>query len=339
MATPHVQPPQGPDAIMQMLQAAQVTAILASSIELGLFAKLAEGEGTADAIASRIGCPPRSTRVLLNALSVVGLVAKQGVTYALTPLSSEHLVPGKPMYLGDAASLFASPMSWEGRARFADVVKNDGTVLAEHAETPKNAFWETFAKSSAFMSFPAVAVLDGVLAPWFAARPKVRVLDIACGSGIYGYTLAKRANVELTLLDWPNVLVETKKWAPRLGVNVARARYIEGSFFDVDFQGPYDLILLSNVYHHFDPPTCRSLTRKVAAALAPGGRVAVQDLVTDGDAPAATMFSTIMLMWTRKGESYATGDYKGWFAEAGLGAPEVHPSQGLPSVWMLADKK
>jgi 2-polyprenyl-3-methyl-5-hydroxy-6-metoxy-1,4-benzoquinol methylase len=322
-----------------MLQAAQVTAILASGIELGLFAKLAEGEGTADAIASRIGCPARSTRILLNALSVVGLIAKQGAKYALTPLSSEHLVPGKPMYLGDAASLFVSPMSWEGRARFTDIVKNGGTVLAEHAETPKHSFWETFAKSSAFMAFPAVAVLDRVLAPWFATRQKVRVLDIACGSGIYGYTLAKRANVELTLLDWPNVLVETKKWAPRLEVNAARAKYIEGSLFDVDFQGPYDLIVLSHVYHHFDPPTCRSLTRKVAAALAPGGRVAVQDFVTDGDGPPAAMFSLVMLMWTRQGESYASADYKAWLAEAGFGAPEVHPSQGLPSVWMVADKK
>jgi cyclopropane fatty-acyl-phospholipid synthase-like methyltransferase len=54
----------------------------------------------------------------------------------------------------------------------------------------------------------------------------------------------------------------------------------------VDYRGPYDLILLSHVYHHFEPPACRALTGKVAAALAPGGRVAVHDCLAADDNPA-----------------------------------------------------
>ena len=63
------------------------------------------------------------------------------------------------------------------------------------------------------MAAPAAAALDEALTSWLGARPKVRVLDVAAGSGLYGFTLAKHPNVQLTSLDWPNVLQETKEWA------------------------------------------------------------------------------------------------------------------------------
>ena len=116
--------------------------------------------------------------------------------------------------------------------------------------------------------------------------------------------------------------------------------YKAGNLFEVDYAGPYDLILLSHVYHHFDAPTCATLTKKVASALAPGGRIAVQDMVYDPklDNPGAAMFSVVMLMWTQKGESFSLADYTKWFAEAGLATPEPHPSQGMPASWLIADK-
>jgi 2-polyprenyl-3-methyl-5-hydroxy-6-metoxy-1,4-benzoquinol methylase len=230
---------------------------------------------------------------------------------------------------------------WNGFQRFADAVKNDGTILPEHAETPRNPFWEEFAKGSAAMAGPASQVLDGLVSSFIASRPKVRVLDIAAGSGMYGYALAKHPNVELTSLDWPNVLVETKEWGKRLGIDMARVRTIEGSLFDVDYQGPYDLVLLSHVYHHFDRATCLGLTQKVAKALAPGGRVAIQDMIVDSELsnPGAVLFSAAMLVWTRKGEAYSERDYKQWLADSGLAWGGIHASAGMPSSWVFAHKR
>jgi hypothetical protein len=51
------------------------------------------------------------------------------------------------------------------------------------------------------------------------------------------------------------------------------------------------------------------------------------------------MFSMIMLMWTHKGESFTLADYTQWFVDAGLSAPEVHPSQGMPSAWLVGGKR
>ena len=330
----------GPMAVMQMLQGAQVTGILTAGLELNVFQNLAEGPLDARATAERIACPERSTRILLDALSVLGLLAKEGATYRLTPMASDHLVPGKPMFLGDVRGIFASDVWWAAIPRLSEAVRRGGTILDTHAETPQHPFWEKFAQSSAALAFPGSMVLDALVGTWIASKPTCRVLDIAAGSGIYGFMLAKHPNVELTSLDWPNVLEQTRGWAGRLGVDANRVKYLPGNLFETEYGGPYDLILLSHVYHHFDAPTNASLTKRVAAALAPGGRIAVQDMVYDvalGN-PGAAMFSVVMLMWTQKGESFTLADYTRWFADAGLSAPEAHASQGMPATWLLGQK-
>ena len=334
----------GPAKLMQMIQGAQVTALITAAVDLGVFAVVAKGARTTQQIADGIKAPARSTAVLLDGLAVVGLLTKKSGSYENMPLAEDHLVPGKPMYMGDVTGIFASPVMWAGHQRLAEAVRNDGTVMPEHAETPKHPFWEAFARSSASLAFPTAQMMTAMLGDWIAKRApggRVRAIDIAAGSGIYGLSLAKLPNVDVTLLDWPNVLVETKKWAERLGADASRVHYIEGNLFDVDYRGPYDLAVLSHVYHHFDDATCVALTKKVAAALAPGGRVAINDFLYDESLanPMAAMFRATMLIWTRKGTTYTEADYRRWLGEAGLAVVEVKPSAGMPSTIVLAEKR
>jgi C-methyltransferase len=332
--------PQGPAAMMQMFQAASVTGLVAAGIRLGAFAALSHGPLSAAAVGERLQCPARSTRVLLDGLAVIGLVKKDGETYSLLPLARDHLVPGQPMYMGDVVGIFASPMIWGALPRLADAVRAGGTVMESHAETPANTFWETFAESSGSLAFPASMALGALAEGLLARRPKPRVLDIACGSGIYGYSLLKNPSVELTLLDWPNVLEKTRAWGKKVGADMARVRFIEGNLFEADYGGPYDLIVLSHVYHHFNAETCIALTRKASAALSSEGHVAVQDFLGNPDLsnPAAAMFSVTMLMWTRNGEAHTADDYRRFFGEGGLKAPEIHATPGMPTNWLIAQK-
>jgi C-methyltransferase len=332
--------PQGPAAIFQMLNAAQVTALLTSGVELGFFAKLDGAAATADELATRIGCPARTTRMLAEALTVIGLCEKNAGKYRLSPLAAETLVPGRPAYIGDMTGILGSPMMWQGLSRLGEAVRAGGSVLEQHAETPENPFWETFATSSGSVSMVSSQLLGGLLGGFIAGKKgPVRVLDIAAGSGIYGYSLCKAyPNVELTALDWPNVLEKTREWGQRLGIDASRVHYLAGNLFEVDFGGPYDVILASHIYHHFDPATCLALTRKIAGALAPRGRVAVHEFLTDGDNPAGIMFAITMLVSTRKGTAYTHADFRGWFAEAGLASPTVHPNVGLPTSFLVGEK-
>jgi len=66
-------------------------------------------------------------------------------------------------------------------------------------------------------------------------------------------------------------------------------------------------VLITNFLHHFDPPTCTTFMRKVHAALKPGGRAAIAELVPNPDRvtpPTAAAFSMMMLATTPAGDAY-----------------------------------
>ena len=54
---------------------------------------------------------------------------------------------------------------------------------------------------------------------------------------------------------------------------------IEGSAFEVEFGGNYDVVLITNFHHHFSPPTIETLMRKVPGALKPDGLAVTLEFV------------------------------------------------------------
>jgi hypothetical protein len=68
--------------------------------------------------------------------------------------------------------------------------------------------------------------------------------------------------------------------------------------------------------------------------------VAVNDFVTGPglENPGATMFSLVMLVWTRSGMAYSQDDYTAWMLEAGLGRPSAHPMLGMPNTWLISER-
>jgi C-methyltransferase len=177
------------------------------------------------------------------------------------------------------------------------------------------------------------------VAPFTETRSPLRILDVACGSGIYGATAAgEREDAHVTFLDWPNVLPKTKAWAERFGV-ADRASYLAGDMFSVPLAGPYDLATASHIFHHFSREQCVALMRRIAGTLAPEGRIAIHDFIgTDSPAqdPAAALFSVIMLVRTQRGQTYAYGDYQEWLRDAGFDKIELHGIPGLPTRLIVA---
>ena len=109
------------------------------------------------------------------------------------------------------------------------------------------------------------------------------VLDVAAGHGLFGITIANRyPQAHVTALDWANVLAVATENARQAGV-AERHALRPGSAFDVEWGGPYDIVLLTNFLHHFDVPTCEKLAAKAHAALAPGGRAITLEFIPEAD--------------------------------------------------------
>jgi ubiquinone/menaquinone biosynthesis C-methylase UbiE len=194
--------------------------------------------------------------------------------------------------------------------------------------------WVRFARAMApMMSAAAKAVVDAVEVD--PARP-LRVLDVAAGHGMFGITFGRRhPRAAITALDWPAVLEVARENARAAGLD-ERFRTIAGSAFDAELAGPYDLVLVSNFLHHFDPPTCERFMARVREALAPGGRAVTVEFVPDEGRvtpPHAAMFSLVMLCSTPAGDAYTFAELDAMFRHAGLTRSELRvPGPGGPQV-------
>jgi SAM-dependent methyltransferase len=116
---------------------------------------------------------------------------------------------------------------------------------------------------------------------------------------------------------------------------------IEGDAFQVEFGGPYDMILVTNFFHHFDRATCEGLMRKILNALAPGGRCVTLDFVPNEDRvspPAPASFAMNMLGGTPSGDAYTFAEYDSMFRNAGFGSSTKHDLPRGPQSVILTQR-
>ena len=329
-----------PQLFFQTINAHQQTEALKAAIELELFTAIGEGNTTAPQLAQRCQASEKGMRILCDFLTIHGMLTKDGDQYGLTLDSATFLDKRSPAYLGGTVEFLCSPMLTEGAKHIAEAVRKGGTVMEnEGTIAPENPVWVKFARAmGAMMALPAQ--LMAKLVDPNPAR-KLKILDIAAGHGLFGIAFAtNNPQAEITALDWKPVLAVAKENAQKVGV-ADRYNTIDGSAFDVEFGSGYDLILLTNFLHHFDPPTCETLLRKVHAALADGGRAVTLEFIPNEDRvtpPDAAGFSMMMLTSTPSGDAYTFSDLEKMFASAGFSRSTLHPLPPTIQAVVISDK-
>ena len=320
---------QGPSPALffDTISAYQRTEALRAAIELDLFSFVAAGRRTATELAEGCQANARGIRILADYLTIIGFLQKHGDRYELTGDSRAFLDRSSPAYVGDAARFMLAP---EMRASFHQLtaaVRRGGTAVSDQGTvSDDNPIWVEFARAMApLMQMPARLLAD--LVGGDAGQP-LRVLDVAAGHGVHGITIADcYPQAHVTALDWANVLAVAEENARRAGLD-GRYALRPGSAFDVDWGGPYDIVLLTNFLHHFDVPTCDKLAAKAYAALAPGGRALTLDFIPEPDRitpPPTASFALVMLATTAHGDAYTFEEYQLMFARAGFSRSEFHP--------------
>ena len=316
-----------PQLVFDTLLAFQRSAALRAAIELDLFRAIGEGINDTASLARRCAASERGMRILCDYLTVIGFLQKSDGHYAHTPTSAAFLDPRSPACVASISRFLTDPAMSAACNDLTTIVRTGTTVMPGEASVePENPVWVEFAQSMAPMMAPMAAPLGGIVLEGLAGP--VRVLDIAAGHGLFGIEVAKQnPQAHIVAQDWAPVLEVARENARKAGV-AGRFETLPGSAFDVDFRGPYDIILLTNFLHHFDPPTCVSLLRKVREALKPGGRAAALEFVPNEDRvspPMAAGFSLTMLTTTPKGDAYTFRQLEAMYREAGFPRVTEHP--------------
>lgn len=329
-----------PERIFNTLSAYQQTAALRSGVELDVFTRIDEGYTTPDTLAAQIGASSKGVRVLCDFLTIMGYLEKYEGRYSLTPEAALFLSRNSHAYMGTMIGFLANERAQSGFAKLTEAVKRGGTAMTNgDNRKPNDEIWVSFARSMAPLTVPSSLFIANLLNSQ-AGRP-CRVLDIAAGHGMYGITVAKQnPAAQVTALGWPPVLEVARENAEKHGV-ASRYSTKAGSVFETDLGTGYDFILLTNIFHHFDPPTCERLMRRVYDALKPGGYAVTLEFVPNEDRvtpPTTAAFSMNMLTFTDDGDAYTFAEYSRMFENAGFAKSTLHPVPEMPEQVILTQK-
>ena len=329
-----------PERIFNALNAYEDTAVLKTAIDLDVFTAIEEGANTAADLARRVNAAERGVRILCDNLVIMELLIKVDGQYSLTQESALFLNRKSPACLASMSQFLGSERHRENFDRLTEAVRKGGSAGNWGDNTkPNDELWTLFARSMAPLTVPAAEFISGLLRA--EEGGPMRVLDIAAGHGMYGVTLArKNPKAEIVAVDWPAVLEVAQENARKLGV-AERYSVRAGSAFDADLGRAYDYALLTNIFHHFDIPTCETLMRRVFAALKPGGKAITLEFVPNEDRvtpPTTARFSLVMLANTDAGDAYTFSEYEKMFRNAGFAKSTLHPVPDMPQQVVVSEK-
>jgi ubiquinone/menaquinone biosynthesis C-methylase UbiE len=302
------------------------TSAMLAATRLDLFTWIAEGKASVAALAEACGAEERSIRALCDFLVVDRHLERVPDGYRLTAASATFLDKRSPAYMGAIADFLASPQNREQALSDPLAFMQRAARRPAGNLEPENPVWVAYARAMTPLSLPAAKATAAVLAPLMSDARSI--LDIAAGSGMFGIEMLRALpEAHVTALDWPAVLEVAKANAGRRKV-ADRLALLPGSALELDLGTDYDLVMLPNFLHHFDEATNIALLRRVRAALALGGRIAVIEFLRDEDTvppePIAT-FALMMRATTPAGDAYAVSELERMVHAAGFDDTALTP--------------
>jgi SAM-dependent methyltransferase len=296
---------------------------LATAYELDLFTRLSGTHGrTIDELAADLGVAARPAELLLTACASIGLLERRDGRYVNSTLAEEFLVAGKPYHFGGWVQMLDRrlypawgmlskavrtnrPTSWNPDEQAHLFDGEDPLMLA--------LFWEAMHSVSTFTARTLGEHVD--------LSASTALLDLGGGSGAYDIELCRAyPDLRATVLDLPAACEIAATKVASAGLD-GRIAVVPGDFLaDPELPPGHDVVLLSMIMHDWTPEQDRMILRKCFAALPPGGRVIISELLVDDEKtgpPAAALMSLNMLVET-VGRNYTPAEYGQWLREAGF---------------------
>jgi SAM-dependent methyltransferase len=329
---------------MQLIWGVPIAGIVKGAVDLQLFDFLSKSPGaSADQVAAGLHLDRRGAHILLEATVALQLTTRSGEGYQTTPETEQFLVRTSPSYQGDLIQLMGAPAMWNCYAHLAEATRAGGSTVADRADAADYSLWEEFAEVTVRVATLGGQALATLLASRLASDRELRVLDVACGTGMYGLGVAQRfRSSSLVCVDGERVLQRTRRNAERLSL-LDRTHFIAADMFSGDLGGSYDVVIASHVFHHFDDEQSGLLLQRLAKATRPGGLIVIHDwVIKDGAAAVATpepvLFATTMLVSTRGGDTYTSGRFRDLLQRNGFEAPEEVQVPRMPTTFILAKR-
>ena len=160
------------------------------------------------------------------------------------------------------------------------------------------------------------------------------VCDVAGGRGtLLAEILVRHPKLRAILFDAPRVVAQAGLVLGARGVD-DRVTRVAGSFFEREIPGGADAYLLKNILHDWGDEACVRILGNVRAAMAPGTKLLVCEVVLEpaSDDYIGSLIDVHMMVVCEGGRERSAGEFRGLFAKSGFRVDEVRPLAGLASL-------
>lgn len=302
------------------------TRSIMAGVRLGIFEAIGESTKTSTELARTLSLDERSLDLLLRTLAFADYLVQRGDGFALSPLSRRTMLRESPMSL--VGFIEWNYTHWEIIEQLEALVQT-GRGVEFHRTLDDPRAWAHYQRAM----FEITRLEAPVLVPRIPVRRgATRLLDVGGSHGILGALVCRRhPPLRSTVVDLAPALPHAMALAREAGIDDVVA-HREGNALEGDLGGDYDVAIVSNLLHHFQPAEIARIIGRLRAALRPGGTMAIWEMerpkrgspVSDGD--GAALFFAI----TSTGGTYRGTDYVGWLGGAGFTRIKVSRPRLLP---------
>jgi SAM-dependent methyltransferase len=304
-------PAPNPDLVYSLYANGWKPQLVRIALLVDVFTPLADGPADVHTVAHACGCDVFGIRTLLDYLSSLQLLEREGTTYALSPTAAAFLVPGRPTYAGDWVLTWTDPGMWDGMLEALRSGRPSYHALP-YAQDQWLESYRPWRPAKGLDMWRAAGIEPG-------QRSGLRVLDVACGCAIKSLVLAQAdPTVHVTCVDSSEVLEVAHDVAERLQV-VDQVTFLPGDLHTIDLgDGRYDAALLGQITDALTPKQNTDLFWRVYTALSVGGTVVIDVFMAPEEPTEGSGISTLLVWALHGGAAHSFTDYRGWLEDVGF---------------------
>ncbi len=299
---------------MEISGAYWATCTLHAGVKLGIFTVIGDGDATAWEIARETASDARAMAMLLDALTAMNLLEKDGGRYRNTPAAKSFLSRDSDRYVG--YMIMHHHHLVESWAHLDEAVSTGRPVRA------RASFDDAEHRESFLMGmFNNASVTAPLVVREIDLSDRRHLLDLGGGPGTFSIHFCRKyPKLHATVFDLPSTRPFAEKTIARFGLS-ERIDFQDGDYTRNGIAGTYDAAWLSHVLHGERPDICREMIKRTVSVLKPGSPVMIHEFILD-DSRAAPLFPALfslnMLLGTQGGQAYSEGELTRMLGENGV---------------------
>lgn len=303
--------------------------------EAGVFGVISKGKKTPEAIAESCGLHPRPLAQLLTLLVSMEYLRFENEEFSLTSMAQKWIAPDSPHSV-HAIAVYNNQVAWDWVTHLGEYLRT-GKGMESH-DVFGETQWKLYQDAMFAVARSEVREFEKRVP---IPRNATAMLDIGGANGQYATALCRKyPQLKATILDLAGAI---KKAAPLADEVQNQINFEAGNALTDDLgENRYDIVLLSNVAHHFTEEQNQELTQRIMCSLRKGGIFIINEFIRpafESKPELVGSSSSLFFGLTSTSGNWTVAEIQSWQRAAGLKIYKTVHYFTIPGMAMVIAKK